>query len=590
MIVSDYTLDVARRRAIADLKRYDAAMDEDGPGVLRVRIRVDGADALPPGKHLGASLFVMDSDPDGDIDDEDLRPPPSAVEAAARRTSSEGGGHVGGGGVGVVDPASAADLALGPEGDARLDQWREVENRHILPAVAQGFTSFNHAFEHGSPRHLRVEYFLVETGLLGGQTESDLGYAVATLQDVLNAPGGQLDVDLISMDHHGPVGRAAFGVEWVLEPDAQLAFEVRVRVNRREGWPFASSRVFFMVYRKEYDGQWKPLYLSEVRVKVTDHPDAHGCMLYAVAELNLLAATNGFDAGTIRIEFFQYKTSRSHHKLIGYVTTSLMQLRQSPADTDLRMQLNTFTNAELVGRAVLTRSRFTSRRSFFSLQADFGGAVEGNFLFLDFALAYAKGFFRPPRGAAARSLFASNRPYYELSRTNAVDRSRDEVLYRPRKVIKYSFLRTLKFPLAKVNVAKLSGGGATQPLCVSVRDGRAVRVAWLKTTLLELMSLPPGSVLPLTFSTGGSEGYVMLERRELTNNGASNILAYLSLRCVLGEGHCLSDSSGGSGALCEIPPSDADALPAASLSSSSTICQGRASTPTTPMAPGVARD
>lgn len=542
MIVSDLNLDAARRRAIADIKRYDAFMDEEGPRYVQLRVKVDGAETLPPNKHLGASLFVRicDSKP-AETEEALMSPPMHCVDSEA---GADGDGVVA---TGIEEVSEAKDVDIG--------EYNEVENRHIMNAVAQDFTTFDYAFRHGVPCQIRVEYFLVETDSMGEGFEYDLGYLQTTLRDVLSAPGEHQAVDLISMDHEGKVGTGAFQVEWACSPQSEISLEVRIRVDKKVGWPFSSSRVFYTVYRREYDGQWKPLYRSEVRVKVTDHPDARGCMLYTIAEINQLVATIGDDSGVLRIEFFQFKTTGSAHKLLGIVTTSLLQLRQAPPGTDLDLQLNTFTNAELVGRALLDRSRFTAQRSFFSLKANFGGPVKGNYLFLDFAMAYRKGFFRAQPGGGARAVFASSRPYYELSRTKATDKNRDEVIFRSDKAAKQAGSRFLKYPLAKINAAKLKGKDDGEALSISVHNGHAIRVAWVRTTLTELMTLPPGSVLPVTLRTDNSEGYVMLDRRELTDNPDTPNHLYLSLRCVLGEGVCVSEHSSEDSVLVEIPGS-----------------------------------
>jgi hypothetical protein len=537
MIVTDLHLESARRLAVAKVQRYDAFMDEEGPRYVRLRVKVDGAETLPLNKHLGASLFVRICDA-AEVPDQSS---PSCIMPPVdpNRVVCSGGGP----GLDAVEEVTV-------EGDT--GEYNEVENRHIVHPAAQDFTTFDHAFKHGVSCQIRVEYFLVETDHMGTGFEYDLGYLQTTMQDVLTASGEHLAVDLISMDHECKVGTGAFQVEWTPTQELEISLEVRIRVDKKVGWPFSSSRVFYTVYRNEFDGQWKPLYRSEVRDKVTDHPDARGCMMYTIAEINQLVATIGNDAGVIRIEFFHFKTTGAAHKLLGIVTTSLLQLRQAASAADLNMRLSTFTNAELVGRAVLDRSRLTANRSFFSLRVDFGGPVKGNYLFLDFSLAYRKGFFRAQPGAGARSVFTSTRPYYEISRTNATENSRDEVIYRSQKGTKKSGSRFLKFPVAKINIAKLKGSAESQALCFSVHSGHAIRVAWVRTSLSQLMNLSPGNVLPVTLRTDNSQGYVILDRRELTNDAESENHSYLSLRCVLGEELCVSDGSDES-VLCELP-------------------------------------
>lgn len=574
MIVSDYNLELARQRAVQRIRRYDDALDSDDASVLRLRVHIDAGSHVSPGKRLSAYLFVMDVDPSSSSkSDPDIPLMNSTGKVALTSaspdviTSALGGGFPSEPGVSPQDPGDddenpaslegepdGAIVELG-EGANQMAQWREVENRLYVQTFGQEFTAFDHQFTHGVPCQVWVEFHIVENdGLIDGLEEGSefgVGYAMTTLHSILEAPNELMEVDLLSMDHTATVGRATFGIEWIQHKSATMAFEVRMRVNKKEGWPFASTRLFFVIYRQEYDGEWTPLYRSNVRERKTDHPDSRGCMLFTVAEVDAVTATDGKEDGVLRIEFFQYKTTRQHHKLLGYVLTSLKQLRQSPPNTDLRMQVSAFTNAELVGRVLLERSRFTFQRSFFCLQADFGGPVEGNFVFVDLSLAYSKDFFRSQPGATMRSVFSSNRPYYQLNRgDNADPLDWGDVVYRSDGSVKHPGKRILKFQLAKVNIAKLTGGDLDRPVCISFHTGRGGRIGRVKTSLASLMAMPPGDVLPIKFRTLPNQGYVLLERKEWAENKA-----YLSLKCVLGEdfGESVSIESDGESEIVEIP-------------------------------------
>lgn len=521
MIVSDLHLQGAAARARANIARYGAYMDDESARFLQLRARVDRADGL----HLGGVLFVR----------------------TGGRVAGGGGG--GGGGEGEGEGGGTVEgLAAHGEGEVEGDaEYNEVENRHVVLAAGE-FIKFEYLFEYGVEYEVRAEFFVVETDVAGQSTDHDLGYLETTLAAVLAAPEERRVADLIRMDHRARVGTGAFEVDWMCTPTTEISLDVRIRVRRKGGWPFSSSRVFYTVYRLDFDGQWKPLYRSEVRVKATDAPHAAGYMLYSIAEINQLVATIGRDSGVLRIEFFQYKTNGSAHKLLGVITTSLLQLRQADARQDLGMELLTFTNKDLVGRAVLDSSRFTAARSFFSIRADFGGPVTANYLFVDFAMAFRKGFFRT---GGRRSVFAATHPYYELSSCSN-GKGRDEVVFRSQKGAKPSGSRFLKFPVAKINAARLEGVG--EHICISVHNGDGVRVAWVRTALKELLTLPEGSVLPLKLRTASSQGsHIMLQRRELAEDSNTKGNMYLSLRCLLGEGYCMSDRSSEVSELVEIP-------------------------------------
>lgn len=505
MLVTDFNLDIARRQAVANLRSYSSTLDHDDLKVVRLRVHVQGADLLPPMRHLGSSLYLKSCNP----------PAADAGDAALM--------HKGG-------PAASSVSAEAVEG---VEMYSEVENRIIQSGEAGDFWSFLSLFEHGNETPMRVEFFIVESETL---LEYELGYADISLAQILGTPEGKMDVALLSMEHHGPVGRdVSFGVDWVYEPDAVLALELFVKVDRKRGWPFVSNRVFFIVFRKEAfaDEQWKPIYLSEVRVKQTDHPQANGCMMYTVAELSIQEVLSGEDCA-LRIEFFQYKTKTSRHEHLGHFLTSLAELRQAKSGSDLGLHLNSFTNAEIVGRSTMTKSRFTARCALFTIHTEFGGPVDGNYLFLDFSLAYTKDCFRSQQVTGSRHLFSSGRPYYQLS--CGID-MHNEVIHRSVKSAKTIGSRFIKFPLAKINVERLKGTYEDNSLCFSLYSSAAVLVAWVRTTLSDLVNLPNGSLLSVTILVGGRNkvGFLVLDRRELTNNEEPNGVAYISLRCVLGQ-------------------------------------------------------
>jgi hypothetical protein len=458
----------------------------------------------------------------------------------------------------VTDPALSEEVGpaiveLEEDGDGRIDQWREVERVFISAATARDFTTFVHLFSLKSRYKLRVQFYLVETSILGEQTEVNIGHAFTTLQNILDAPNERLDVGIISMDHAALVGRSSFCVDWIRDSSAILAFQVRIHVNRKEGWPFNSTRPFFMVYRLEYDGQWTPLYLSEVRVKATDHPEANGSMLYSIAEVDLITVNGGDDNRTLRIEFLQYKNAHPHHKLLGYVTTSVTALRQSAPNTDLNVQVNKFPSGELVGHVMLEKSRITSPRSFFSIQANFGGHVRGRFVYIDFLLAsFDARFLRS-------SAFVSTRPHYQINRVNVTTGTWD-VVYRSERSSKYPSRKLFKFGLAKVQNSKLCGDDTKRLFTISLHKSNATRIGYIKTSLDELVKLSSHSVLPVTFDTVSGKGFVQLDRKEVSADQT-----YLSLRAVLGQDSptAMSDSasSTSSGAVVEYEMDDVMTTP-----------------------------
>jgi hypothetical protein len=553
MLVSDFYLEVARQNAERALRRsYASDMATDAVPVVRLLVLVDVGRPLPADAFIVASLFVLPRDA--------LRRPESAVDAdaAAQTVTHVELQHMPPRPTNTTlsiatlsdTPVSCTPQQQAPSAaEDRTEQYREVEHLFIATAAAHEFAAFAHDFPLSTRNRVRVESFLVENDTTGRRCETSLGYAVTTLEDILAAPSERLDTCLLSTEQGLPAGRVSFGVEWIRDPTFVLAFEVRIRVDRKNSWPFSSSRPFFMLYRKEHDGQWTPLYLSEVRVKPTNHPSAHGSMLYTVAEINALTAHGGDDTRTLRIEFFHYKTSQRQHKLLGYITTSVLDLRQAVLDTELGLHVNTFPRSEMVGSVRLVERHVSASRAFFSLQAEFGGQVHGSAVYVDMVLVCDKDSFK--QLANGRSLLSSSRPCYQLNRANPETGSW-EVIYLSEMAKMHRRCTLLKYDLAKLTVAKITCGDPTRPLVVSLHAGASTRIGHVRTSLSELMAMPHGRAVPLTFSTLGYAGCLQLERKEVTDDRI-----YLALRIALGkDAASLSESDTDSAAVLEFYAED----------------------------------
>jgi hypothetical protein len=557
MLVSDFYLEVARQNAERALRRsYASDMAGDAVPVVRLLVLADVGRPLPPDAFIVASLFVLPrdsrqrpetavaADAAGSADAQTQERQPALVEVTgetaavspltARPTAST---------------VTAASSSNAPTTDDRAEQFREVEHLFISTVAAHEYAAFAHDFPLSTRYSVRVEFFLVENEPTGRRIETSIGHAVTTLEDVLAAPRERLDTQLVSGEQSAAAGRASFGIEWMRDPSFLLAFEVRIRVDRKNSWPFSSSRPFFMLYRKEYDGQWTPLYLSEVRVKPTNHPSANGCMLYTVAEINALTSHGGDDTCTLRIEFFQYKTSQRQHNLLGYITTSVLDLRQSSLNMELGMHVNTFPRSEMVGSVRLIERQVSACRAFFSLQAEFGGEVHGSSVYVDVSMVCDRdATMRMPRG---RSPFSSVKPCYHLNRANP-ETGTWEMVYISELAKMHRGRSLAKYQLAKLTVAKLTCGDPERPLVISLHAGTSVCVAYVRTSLSDLMSMSNGNKLRLASSTLGQAGFLELERKEVSDDRI-----YLGLRFVLARDAInRSDSDVDSAAVVEFDAED----------------------------------
>lgn len=539
MLVTDFHLDEARRQAVANRQSYASSLENDDRKVVRLRVHLPGVNNLPPTRRLGVSLQLKS---EGAVPSDAL-PSPSLVRAGAESSSFRVDG---------------------------VDAYHEVENRIITSLEALDYWPFMTLFERGESAPVRVEFFIVEGDTLDSSREFGLGFAEFSLAKVLGTPGEKVEIALLSMQHRTPMGTdACFGVEWVHEQEAVLALEMFVKVDKGQGWPFASSRVFFIVFRSEIHDLWNPIYMSEVRTRRRDHPDAEGFRMYIVAEMNMHDISSEADC-SLRIEFYHYKTSSSENKILGHLVTSVFQLRQAKEKSDLNLRLNTFTNAELVGRSTMTKSRFTARCSMFTIHTHFGGPVDGASLFLDFRLAFKRDCFKTHQGIWLRNPFTYVRPYYEVSYGNGARADMacpgmrlavEEVVHRSIKSGKAPGSNVVKYPLAKINVERLRCNNEDSYVCISIYSSLGVRVAWVRTTISELLELPNGSVLPVAFCFAGENnvGHLVLNRRDQRKHRQRGDDVYLSLSCVLGDEyyHVMPPSSESSGEICQIPGDDA---------------------------------
>lgn len=564
MLISDYYLEEARVRAKHAAERpYVASMESEPPLMTRVRVQMTQVpEMVAVGQRIGASLFVLDTDaasldaasPSGAYDDLNAllfrsRVPGSSRDGGLelsedgqsreRSVDDSGGRHF---------PQVTDSEALSAFGDdaGKMDQWREVENLYVTNTGVCDFT-FAHEFPTSTRPRVRVEFYLIEVNARGEQIEKDVGHAIATLEDIMTAPNERYETGLISMDHTQRVGWVTAGLVWVRDPNAKLAFDIRIRVNRKNGWPFSSRRMFYMLYKMEHDGQWTPLYLSEVRDRENrgEHPDdSDRALRFIVAEVSEQAICGGNDSRPLRIEFFHYKTSHRHHNLIAYVTVSAQQLRQLKENAPLDIQTNTFPNTELGGRLRLCTSQHSSVRSYFQLTAEFGGEVDGRVVYVEFALTCMNNRFRHLTGG--KSPLSRTKPFYQISRAHH-GTAPWNLVYRSEMSSKFPGSNMYKFQLAKISDLKLTRGDSNKELIISLHSSRTSRICSARTSMHELLTMSNGSVLPVTFSAVGGTGYIRLERREVTGQQT-----FISLQCVLGQPVSPDFDSDGESAVVEI--------------------------------------
>lgn len=497
MIVSDFALYYARDEFLSPRRSRNAApFDDEDPASVKVLVRLPGAENLG-NRVLVAVLFLKEHEPPN-------RDETDAVMGVCQYN---------------ITPVS----------------WTEVERCTINADMALEYTEFKYLFLTDRRYEMRVEFFTMEE-LPDGLHEEQLGFASAELTDIIEANHENLDVHLMSMTTREPTaGRAEFALSWITGVDDKLLLEVRVKINRKSGWPFSTNRPFFVLYRWEpRDKTWTPLYRSEVLTKVSDHPDARGSMFFQLAEISTHPAdlhTNppeeGNDTVPLRLEFFHYKTTEDP-KLLGSSAVSLFALRQAQHHgKTLALRLNTFPEGELVGKLLMVDSRISKSRYFFSLQAEFGGDVVGDFVYFDLSLTLSKGM---PRGVWGIGL---TRGFYCISRYN--DKGRWEPVYRSEVSSCARGNHLFKYKIAKITAKKLNRGFDRRSLLIEFYREKVgshnVVIGYIQTSVAALLETAIGTELPIESRISNCSGRARLEQIEVSDSRK-----YFALNGVLSRG------------------------------------------------------
>lgn len=407
-------------------------------------------------------------------------------------------------------------------------QLTEIERYSANPSDAVDFYRFEHIFIAEKNYQLRVNFYVSGYDVDGLPTKNPIGSATVKLQDIVDSENERKEVQLLSAEEDLPMHtKAEFALEYAKMIGAKFCLEVRIKVDKMEGWPFETTLPFFVLFRwdpKSLQG-WTALYRSEVLGRPTDHPDAKGSMVYQEIQINLKNANDGIDDDRpLRIEFFQYKAD-DDGLLLGYFMTTLRDMRQQKPGKTLKWEVNTRPEGELIGELRMAATKVTMNRHYFSLQAEFGGVVKGAFVYFDIALTAEPGL---PEWS---SLLAF-RPFYKIVRYGYHGKFDD--VYRsevPSQILSKS-KRGHKFMIAKLSERKLTGGSNRNlfcfVLCCENVEGEEVNLGYFYTSVEELTEAEPGRVFALTSPSGAEVGYVRLGQAD---RGES--FTYFAAYCVL---------------------------------------------------------
>eukprot|EP00177_Eucheuma_denticulatum_P008171 GFKZ01014878.1.p1 GENE.GFKZ01014878.1~~GFKZ01014878.1.p1 ORF type:complete len:512 (-),score=64.75 GFKZ01014878.1:2089-3624(-) len=484
MIISDFELQAAQHHFIAQSLSYDHIYRSDDPAEVRVLVRLPSASKHPNLEFLVTLQIKQNGDTSHDSSAVRMNEPPMRMT--------------------------------------------EVERFYVKASAAADFVRFQHVFTRDQQYELCVT-FLINLG--GNDMIKPIGSATFLLDDIIAADNERKNVRLMSPDSRTLMNTTAeFTVRWTKIVNAVLSFEVRMRVvDKNNGWPFATTKLFFILFRWEPQGDtWMPLYQSEVLNKPSDAANAKGAMVFELAETFLKKANDGVDTRPLRFEFFHLETT-GDLKLLGYLSTSMKRLRQARKSSNLDLRLNSFQEGELSGNLVMKNSKITLNRHFFVIQADFGGHIKGNFICFDLTLTEEH---RRPTWRAFRSL----RPFYLISRCS--DNGVWEQVYRSEVLTQPAGKKAQRYQPAKLVQRKLSAGKKSRAISISFYyervGGESIGIGYFNTTVETLFEVDVGNVFPLSPSRMENsvdiEGYVRVEQAE-----AGDTFLLFAAQCILGK-------------------------------------------------------
>lgn len=472
MIVSDFQLNTARHAFVNMFQGRLADFENEEPAEIRVLVRLSGVDDLPDMGIVGA-LHVLQRG---------MNPPMSLTE---------------------------------------------IERYSVTSSNTLEFNRFKYSFVVGKRYELCVKFYL-NSYVDGIPTKELIGSATVELQDLIESENERKEVQLLSLEGDRAMHtKAVFALEYANMIDAMFCLVVRIKVAKREGWPFETTLPFFVLFRWDPESiqGWTALYRSEVLDRPTDHPDAQGSMVYQEIQINLKEANAGIDDDRpLRIEFFQYKPYNDG-LLLGYFMTTLRHLRQQRPGRKLQLEVNTYPQGELIGELRMKESQVTMKRHYFSLQAEFGGVVKGDFVYVDIALTEEK---RHPGWSG----LSTDRPFYKIVRIGYLGKWEDVYRSEVQSQVRSKSKRGYRFVVAKLSERKLTRGHNRSSFCFlfcyEKLGGKEVKVGYFETTVEELTEAKPGHVFALRSASGAEVGYVRLEQAD---RGES--FTYFAANCVL---------------------------------------------------------
>lgn len=412
-----------------------------------------------------------------------------------------------------------------------------------IPPHSLEFSKFQYRFLANQQYDVRIEFYLVHP-LPNRDAPSSpstppnqaVGYIHTDLASVLFAENERLEISILSSASEIALGKnAELSVEWCRPTNDKFILEMRCKVQLSGGWPFSASRPFFVLYRWEPNCNWTPVYRSEVLTEKSTSPDGKGCMVFRLAILDVRQVIGEDENRPLRLELFHFKVSEDP-KLLAFFSTSLVLLRQAKQGARQKLVLNIFPKGELVGHLKLHASMVTASRYFFSLQANFGGPIVGNFVYMTISVS------EPSRRSSWFAL-RDQRPFFTISHYS--DQGKWEEVYRSESASRVSNNRCYYYRIMKLTERKLNANHSGRSLSINFHRqldrGNSCQLAYFVTKVSTLLEAPRGMIFQLIpyrattsndsneSKSGTSSGYARLEQAERLDSRI-----FFSISVVLG--------------------------------------------------------
>lgn len=410
-------------------------------------------------------------------------------------------------------PHASSFLSDGDPLHATLDihdaEWKPV-SKLDLNVQSTDDQPFDHQFTARDCRDIRIHLWY------GPDLSKPQGHIVSNLRTIAMAAHERLQMTVAGLPRSRDT--AELSLKWVTPEVEKLILNIRVQINNKQGWPFSNARPYFAIYCWENKtSSWEPMYRSEVMTKANVPPGSQRALKYLGAMIKMDGTkVDDNQARRFRLEFLHYKTMGSN-KLLACYHFDLRQLRQVAHGQRLDLKVYKFPEGHLVGDLRLINSQLEFGKSTFTFNAEFGGDLGKDFVYLDFEVL----------NSSASSI---GRVCFDVSMY--LPQGKWELVFSSERSGRLACGASHRFDIVKFLKAQLMEDRKYCPLKIKWYVGKQTTrrmCASLLTVIPELLQHSSGDVLPLQECTTG-----LMRVENVEKNTENGMKIYLGLCFVYG--------------------------------------------------------